>query len=179
MWLGSSCEYGNFALMPSATCWASGGMASAEERHTSAGGPDDKGCWSGCCAVDQNGVPVILYTGVRCSSLPSVILASPNNVYMCLLAPGSHTWMIPGGFRSEVLRGTGGYRMGAGPDQLKPGEQAISQPVVECQCAATSTPGKPSIFILASRFGHKQRVTSCCFAQSGSGRVASEAVRQV
>mmetsp|Transcript_3104 Transcript_3104/g.8988 ORF Transcript_3104/g.8988 Transcript_3104/m.8988 type:complete len:620 (+) Transcript_3104:733-2592(+) len=59
------------------------------------GGPDDKGCWSGCCALDQNGVPVILYTGVR---------------------------------------------MGAGPDQLKPGERAISQPVVECQCAATSTP---------------------------------------
>jgi len=30
-----------------------------------AGGPDDKGCWSGCCAVDQHGVPTILYTGVR------------------------------------------------------------------------------------------------------------------
>ena len=29
-----------------------------------ADGPDEDGCWSGC-AVDDNGVPTILYTGVR------------------------------------------------------------------------------------------------------------------
>ena len=30
----------------------------------STGGPDEDGCWSGC-AVDNNGVPTILYTGVQ------------------------------------------------------------------------------------------------------------------
>lgn len=60
------------------------------------GGPDDKGCWSGCCAVDQAGIPVILYTGVR---------------------------------------------LGAGPNQLAREEDAISQPVIETQCAATCSLG--------------------------------------
>ena len=37
------------------------------QRQVCAGGSDDKGCWSGCCAVDQHGVPTIMYTGVRCA----------------------------------------------------------------------------------------------------------------
>ncbi|KAI3425312.1 hypothetical protein D9Q98_009077 [Chlorella vulgaris] len=32
------------------------------------GGPDADGCWSGCCAVSAEGVPTILYTGVRLRS---------------------------------------------------------------------------------------------------------------
>ena len=34
------------------------------------GGPDADGCFSGCCVVDTNGVPTILYTGVRLRSNP-------------------------------------------------------------------------------------------------------------
>ena len=31
-------------------------------------GYDAAGCWSGCTAVDEQGVPTMLYTGVRCVS---------------------------------------------------------------------------------------------------------------
>lgn len=34
------------------------------------GGLDADGCFSGCCVVDTNGVPTILYTGVRLRSNP-------------------------------------------------------------------------------------------------------------
>lgn len=34
----------------------------------SPGGPDADGCFSGCCVVDSDGTPVILYTGVRLRS---------------------------------------------------------------------------------------------------------------
>ncbi|KAG2494572.1 hypothetical protein HYH03_007338 [Edaphochlamys debaryana] len=34
------------------------------------GGFDGDGCFSGCCTVDEKGVPVILYTGVRLRSSP-------------------------------------------------------------------------------------------------------------
>ena len=34
------------------------------------GGNDADGCFSGCCVVDADGMPVILYTGVRLRSNP-------------------------------------------------------------------------------------------------------------
>ena len=34
------------------------------------GGADADGCFSGCCVVDDDGTPVILYTGVRLRSNP-------------------------------------------------------------------------------------------------------------
>lgn len=36
----------------------------------SPGGADADGCFSGCCVVDTDGTPVILYTGVRLRSNP-------------------------------------------------------------------------------------------------------------
>ena len=36
----------------------------------SPGGADADGCFSGCCVVDADGTPVILYTGVRLRSNP-------------------------------------------------------------------------------------------------------------
>ena len=36
----------------------------------SPGGADADGCFSGCCVVDCDGTPVILYTGVRLRSNP-------------------------------------------------------------------------------------------------------------
>lgn len=35
------------------------------------GGLDADGCFSGCCALDEKGIPTILYTGVRLRSNPS------------------------------------------------------------------------------------------------------------
>lgn len=34
------------------------------------GGADADGCFSGCCIVDEDGTPIILYTGVRLRSNP-------------------------------------------------------------------------------------------------------------
>ena len=34
------------------------------------GGRDADGCFSGCCVVDSDGTPTILYTGVRLRSNP-------------------------------------------------------------------------------------------------------------
>lgn len=34
------------------------------------GGADADGCFSGCCIVDEDGTPTILYTGVRLRSNP-------------------------------------------------------------------------------------------------------------
>lgn len=31
---------------------------------------DNDGCWSGCCALGRDGLPVLLYTGVRLRSSP-------------------------------------------------------------------------------------------------------------
>lgn len=43
------------------------------------GGHDADGCFSGCCVVDSDGTPVILYTGVRLRSNPECGPLPPAN----------------------------------------------------------------------------------------------------
>ena len=55
-----------------ACCWAHASSADlvtwrheAVALQPSPASYDAAGCWSGCCALDHDGAPVILYTGVR------------------------------------------------------------------------------------------------------------------
>lgn len=152
-----------------------------------AGGLDEKGCWSGCCTVDQAGVPTILYTGVR--YLPQIIGKKDNKktfvfgerwkkVFLVLpylrgikLVPlgfllGSSPFEIGGTPRHPSCCSLAIYRMGAGPNQLKGEEDAISQPVVESQCAATCPPGALCFFILLQACTHSPRWCLCIEAFS-------------
>lgn len=78
------------------------------------GGADADGCFSGCCIVDEDGTPTILYTGVRlrsnpeCGPLPPAecdlnlpfietqLAAAPEGpstlLHKCLLQ-SSHDWL--------------------------------------------------------------------------------------
>lgn len=42
------------------------------------GAPDTDGCWSGCCAIGSDGLPALLYTGVRLRSNPDCDLPLPS-----------------------------------------------------------------------------------------------------
>lgn len=74
------------------------------------GGADADGCFSGCCIVDEDGTPIILYTGVRlrsnpdCGPLPPAecdlnlpfietqLAAIPEGESMLAVNPARHAW---------------------------------------------------------------------------------------
>eukprot|EP00887_Chlorella_sp_A99_P000132 scaffold16.g132.t1 len=52
------------------------------------GSADSDGCWSGCCALDGDGRPVLLYTGVRLHSTPVAQDAAPAATEGCGIEVG-------------------------------------------------------------------------------------------
>ncbi len=63
-------------------------------------GYDAAGCWSGCTAVDEQGVPVMLYTGVRCVSY---VLEQGAWVWRCLCPQVEERCQLPSAYQAHAL----------------------------------------------------------------------------
>ena len=61
------------------------------------GGADADGCFSGCCIVDENDTPIILYTGVRLRSNPECGPLPPAECDLNLPFIETQLAAVPGG----------------------------------------------------------------------------------
>ncbi|KAL4419945.1 hypothetical protein ABPG75_007043 [Micractinium tetrahymenae] len=69
----------------------------------SPGDPDADGCWSGCCAVSKEGVPTLLYTGVRLRSNKGAGPPPPPDRDLGLLWIETQCAAVPGDPDDELL----------------------------------------------------------------------------